>query len=421
MKRLFHCKNIWNHDITAHNGFARGDPSATSCDRIGLYRCALKTRDSLNRRTFLRTCAVATAAASAVDPEPGDPTYKVVSPYKGIAGVGMPGAHAGEVVAVHSAKSVDEATETIQADVVKEMMTRGILALTGASDLRSAWSQFIRADDVVGIKVNCVGRPNVVSSPEVVAEVARNVAAVGVPLKNIHIYERFESQMDEVGYPTVVPTGVQYFGAERARGTNLSYDPAMYLEVNFFGEEDTRSNVIRLVSRTLTKIINIPNMKDHGASGVTGCLKNIAYGSFSNVARSHRNGHSFTRTFIGNLAASEPVRSRTVLQIMDGIKGVWHGGPFAANPRFRFFPKQMMFGTDPVAMDRLLLDIIDDYRKSKGAISIWDRDPKYLRASKEPDPNVNAIIREPGHVEYASTRGLGIYDIKRIKVNRIEL
>jgi uncharacterized Fe-S center protein len=198
----------------------------------------------------------------------------------------------------------------------------------------------------------------------------------------------------------------------------------MYVEVDFFGEDDTRSNVIELVSRKFTKIISVPTMKDHGASGVTGCLKNIAYGSFSNVARSHQNGHSFTKTFIGTLAASEPVRSKTVLQVMDGIRGVWHGGPFGADKQFRFLPKQMMFGTDPVAMDRLLLDIIDDYRKSKGVISIWDRDPKYLRtpkSPKKPDPNLNAIIREPGHVEYASKLGLGVYDLKKIKIKRIEV
>lgn len=370
---------------------------------------------------FLQSCAVAGTAVSAVAAEP---KYKVVSSYRQIPGAGMPGAYPGQVVAIHSNKSVDEATEQINPAVVKEMMTRGMLELTGTKNLRDAWSRFIQKDDVVGIKVNCVGRPHVVSSPEVVAEVVRNVNALGVPLHNIHIYERFESQMDECHYPKVVPRGVQYFGAERERGTNLSYDPAMYVEVDFFGEEDTRSNAVLPVSRSFTKIINIPNIKDHGAAGVTGCLKNIAYGSFSNVARSHRGSVTHTRTFIGTLAASEPVRSRTVLQIVDGVKGVWHGGPFAGTKEYRFLPKQMMFGTDPVALDRLILDVVDDYRKSKGAISVWDRDPKYLRTAsspKGPNPNLNPFVREPGHIEYASTLGLGVYDLKKIRINRIDL
>ena len=200
---------------------------------------------------------------------------------------------------------------------------------------------------------------------------------------------------------------MQIVAAERANrnADNSGYDPATYLEANLFGEEDTRSNMMRLVSQRLTKIINIPNMKDHGATGVTGCLKNIAYGSFSNVARTHQRGKSHTYSVVGTLASIEPLRSRTVLQIMDGLRGVWHGGPFARTTRYVFYPKQILFGTDPVAIDRLLLDIIDDKRKAQGAISIWDRSPGSLKMddtrARDADPNVNIIIREPGHVEYA--------------------
>ena len=101
----------------------------------------------------------------------------------------------------------------------------------------------------------------------------------------------------------------------------------------------------------------------------------------------------------------EPLRSRTVLQIMDGLRGVWHGGPFARTTRYVFYPRQIMFGTDPVAIDRLLLDIIENERRAHGAISIWDRSPASLKIddnrARDADPNVNIIIREPGHVEYA--------------------
>ena len=161
---------------------------------------------------------------------------------------------------------------------------------------------------------------------------------------------------------------MQIVAAERANRNvdNSGYDPAVYLEADLFGEDDTRSNMMRLVSKRLTKIINIPNMKDHGATGVTGCLKNIAYGSFSNVARTHQRGMSHTYSVVGTLATIEPLRSRTVLQIMDGLSGVWHGGPFARTTRYVFYPRQIMFGTDPVAIDRLLLDIIDTKRKARG-------------------------------------------------------
>ena len=75
---------------------------------------------------------------------------------------------------------------------------------------------------------------------------------------------------------------------------------------------------------------------------------------------------------------------------MDGLRGVWHGGPFAHNDRFVFYPRRIFFGTDPVAIDRLLLDIVDQKRKAEGAISIWDRSPASLRtddmAARDSDP-----------------------------------
>jgi hypothetical protein len=302
------------------------------------------------------------------------------------------------------------------------MMAGGMRALTGDADARDAWARFITPADVVGIKVNCSGAPGIMSSPVVVAEIVRNLMAVGLKPDAIWIYERFQEQIDTVHYDRYVPAGVHIWTAEGRRGSTESYDPATYVEAAFFDEDDTRSSLIRLVGTRFTKIVNVPNMKDHGAAGVTGCLKNIAYGNFSNVARSHAGSVTNTYSFIGTLAAVEPLRSRTVLQIMDGLRGVWHGGPFSPSRKFRFYPKRMMFGTDPVAIDRLLLDIIDDKRKAEHAVSVWDRSPKYLHGGDhENNPNVNQFVREPGHIEYAGQLGLGVYDLDKIKVTRLEV
>jgi Domain of unknown function (DUF362) len=352
---------------------------------------------------------------------------KVVSRYAPAATPGMPGPFPGRVVSVSSASSVDTTTGAANADAVREMMARGMRALTGAASTADAWRRFFEPADRVGIKVNCGGYPHCVSAYEVVAELVRQLMDVGVPPTQIYVYERFQNQMDEVNYAPHLPGGVSIVAAERANRNvdNSGYDPATYLEADFFGEDDTRSNMMRLVSQRLTTIVNIPNMKDHGATGVTGCLKNIAYGSFSNVARTHQRGVSHTYSVVGTLASMEPLRSRTVLQIMDGLRGVWHGGPFARTTKYVFYPKQIMFGTDPVAIDRLLLDIIENERRAHGAISIWDRSPASLKMddtrARDADPNVNIIIREPGHVEYASTLGLGVYDRARIAVQDVRV
>lgn len=380
----------------------------------------------MDRRTFVRWLAAAPLVRVAWD-DPRTPKLRIVTKYAPAAVPGMPGPYPGTVVSVRSAKAVDTATSAADAAVVREMMARGMCELTGETAVPAAWRRFFASSDVVGIKVNCGGYPWCVSAYEIVAETVRQLGAVGIPPARIYVYERFQNQLTEVDYAPHLPEGVQIVAAEREnRRIDMSgYDPATYVEGDLFGEEDTRSNLMRLVSERLTKIINIPNMKDHGATGATGCLKNIAYGSFSNVARTHSRGTSHTYSFVGTLASVEPLRSRTVLQIMDGLRGVWHGGPFARSRRYVFYPKQIMFGTDPVAIDRLLLDIIDDKRKAEGAISIWDRSEKYLKIddgrARDADPNVNIIIREPGHVKYASTLGLGVEDRAKIRVREIEL
>jgi uncharacterized protein (DUF362 family) len=371
----------------------------------------------MDRRTFLAAAALVPALAR-VDPRPV-PRYRVVTKYRSEGKLGMPGLYPGRVVTVHSPRCIDEATEQVDVPTVHEMIARGMTSLTGDRDPRDSWARFFNAQDYVGIKVNCSGAPGAMSMPEVVADVVNNLMAVGVKPANMLIHERGGGQITQAHYERFVPAGIRIESAN----TWLGYDPDVYVDVDFFGEDDTRSYLVRMVTDHCTKIINIPNMKDHSASGVTGCLKNISYGEFSNVARSHYRFQTETLTFIGTLARVEPIRSRTVLNIMDGLRGVWHGGPFSTNKRYRFYPKQMKFGTDPVAMDRLLIDVIDAKRKEEGAISVWERDPTYhgTSAQWDADPNINRFDRETGHIEYAGTLGLGVYDIGRIRHTEITL
>ncbi len=378
----------------------------------------------MDRRTFLEMLA-ATPIAARLGAETGIPRYRLVTAHGPAAVPGMPGPWPGRVVSVRSQSSLDPTGRVVDA-VVRDMMDQGMRALTGEATASGAWRRLFGPGDVVGIKVNAGGIPHVVSSPAIVAETCRQLMAVGIPATSLFVFERFQEQVDKIGYPSHLPEGVTVLAAEKGNRheENAAYDPETYVEVAFFDEDDTRSNMMKLVARKLTKIVNVPNMKDHGATGVTGCLKNVAYGCFSNVARSHSRGQTHTLTAVGTFAAVEPLRSRAVLQIMDGLNAVWHGGPFARTERYVFHPRQILFGTDPVAIDRLELDIIDGKRKAEGAISIWDRSPQNLRLenarARNEDPNVNIMIREPGHVEYAGRLGLGVADLARIRVEEIE-
>jgi uncharacterized protein (DUF362 family) len=342
--------------------------------------------------------AAAGAAAATAD----TPAYAVHTPYpRGPE----PNRHPGQVIAA----PLEESPESVRNSLAASMKT-----LTGASDDRDAWRSFIGPDDVVGIKVNCSGAPRMMSHPLVVGEIARCLARAGVAPQNIFVFERFGDQLQDANYLPHLPAGAQIHAMESGNRRNRGlarYDRQVFVETDFFGEEQTRSFLSSLVSRTLTKIVNVPNMKDHGAAGVTGCLKNIAYGSFSNVARSHAGVRTNTLTFIGTLYSVEPLRSRAVLHVMDGIRGVWQGGPFLHSDKFLFVPKRMMVGTDPVAMDRILLDLIEAKRKAEGWPSVWDRSPEAMKLQR--------YEREPGHIAFAGTLGLGIGEKDRIRLREV--
>ena len=172
-----------------------------------------------------------------------------------------------------------------------------------------------------------------------------------------------------------------------------------------------------IVAHQVTKIINVPTMKDHSAAGVTGALKNLAYGTFNNVARSHRAPHSFTNPLVGLMCTVEPLRSKAVLHIMDGMRQVWHGGPLTQVQAFIEQPGILLVATDPVAMDTIELEAIEEKRRESGVSSLWQHDPSSLTADNRiffHDASKNLFFRQPGHIAAAGKLGLGISDLKQI-------
>src|SRR5260221_7753811 len=202
----------------------------------------------MDRRKFVQLLA-ATPLASIANAETM-PKCRVVTAYSPSKVPGMPGPYPGKVVAVRSEKSLDPAGKVADAGVVREMMARGICALTGEATVLGAWRRFFEPADVVGIKVNCGGYPWCISSPEIVAEVVRQLLAVGLRPPQIFLYERFQNQLDEVNYAPHLPRGVQIVAAEsrNRHSDNGGYDPATYVEAHLFCAEDTPYQLMRLVA-----------------------------------------------------------------------------------------------------------------------------------------------------------------------------
>ena len=93
----------------------------------------------MERRAFLRAAAAMPAAVAGA--AEGLPKYRVVTRFKPAANPGMPGPCPGQVAVVHAAKSIDTESEKVDAAVVREMMARGMCALSGDRDPRDAWAR----------------------------------------------------------------------------------------------------------------------------------------------------------------------------------------------------------------------------------------------------------------------------------------
>lgn len=382
----------------------------------------------MDRRTFVKSTCLGTAglfldgeASTAQQQESGAtlpqaPPIEVHGlPQTKSSPLGMPGLYPGRVVEVVDRDSI--MGNRVAQPVIRLMLEKGMRELTGEPSVPTAWSKFIEPADIVGIKINPSGAPACCSSPEIVREIISAVRSVGVPSKNIVVFDRYSYEIDIGGYQTLLPAGIALLGIEDGVGDISGYDLNVYCEVNFFGEWETRSYMASVVAQNVTKIINVPTMKDHSAAGVTGCLKNLGYGVFNNVARSHRAPYSFTDPLIGLMCSTEPLRSKSVLHIMDGMRQVWHGGPLTQVQDFIFQAGTLLIGTDPVAVDTIELQTIEKKRKEEGAPSIWQHDPKSITANNMEffhDASKNLFYRRPGHVAAAAKLGLGVGDIRKI-------
>ena len=333
----------------------------------------------------------------------------------------MPGLYPGRVVEVSAPQAIQ--SNRVSQPVVARMIERGLKELTEEKSLCAAWSKFVQATDVVGIKINPSGAPACCSSPEIIREIIRGLECVGVPKQNIVVWDRYAYEIDIGGYQSLLPPGVEIVGIEAGVGDISGYDLNIYCEANFFGEWETRSYMADVAAHRVTKLINVPTTKDHSASGVTGCLKNLGYGTFNNVARSHRAPYSFTNPLIGLMCSAEPLRSKAVLHIMDGMRLVWHGGPLTQIGDFIEQVGTVFIGTDPVALDTMELQAVESKRRQKGVPSVWEHNPKSITTSNDEffrDPSKNLFYRQPGHIQAAGKLGLGISDLKRIDHRIVE-
>lgn len=372
-----------------------------------------------DRRQFLIGSAALAAAGVGLKVGEAAPAREGATPKVKPDASPMPGPFRGKVVEVAHPGSV--VNDRINREAVREMVRRGMLDLTGEKDVTAAWRRFFSKGDVVGIKVNPVGQPLAISSHATVLEVIDGLRLAGLPAEDILVFERYRDQFLQAGYRDILPPGIRWdAAARRFDGVQLGmegYDPDVYLDMPLVGRgihdpsdpRARRSHVALIVTKKVTKIINIPVLKDHGTGGVTLALKNMSHGFVNNVSRSHAHATmNACGQFIPAVVALPAIRSKVVLHILDGLRAVYEGGP-SAEERYVWEQKTLTFATDPVAMDRMGWEWVDAKRKEKGLPPVGE--------SKWQD----TCFRQPEHILFAGALGLGEADRAKIDHRHVKL
>ena len=337
--------------------------------------------------------------------------------------LGIPGPFPGRVIAVEHPGSVIQGKH--QREPVAAMVSKGMCELTGAPSATEAWRFFFEPGDVVGIKVNPVGQPFLISAPEVMHEIVAGLESAGVKRTNIWAYDRYEREFQSGGFEKWLPDGVRWTSAtvRAVDGLQLDmdrYDRDMYMEMALVAAKGDPSNphhrrsyVANFISKQVNKVVTLGVVKHHQSAGATIALKNISHGFVNNVARSHvSSSNNACGMFIPTVVDLPVFRQKVVLHVIDGIMAAYHGGPGRKVGRYLWENKTMYFATDPVAVDTVGLAVIDRKRGQMGMEPI---------AAAKPDQDSLFVRMQPEFIEIAGLLGLGVGDESKIDLKKIAL
>jgi len=361
----------------------------------------------------------AAPAEAAENPQPAKPATNIQDALKYPRNENsMPGHFPGRVTQVNHSGCIRE--QVIQQVVVDQMLTAAMLDLTGKKSVKKAWRKFVSPDDIIGLKVNPVAGKLLTTSHELVKAVISQLEQAGIPRKNIVIWDRREMELQETGFLPENYPGIKISGTEQkdAKGSFFDANGKLYGEsmidkewsywadvegaydeytMPYMVNGGKHSYFTKICTQQVTKIINLPILKNAGAS-VTLCMKNLAFGAISNTGRLHE---KLWHDTVAEVCAFPPLRDKVVLNIVDGLIGCYNGGP-AANPQFICNYNLLLAGTDAVAVDRIGLNIV-----SKKRIE--------MKLQKEESPLASKFLQR------ADELGLGFSDNSRITLKTIDL
>ena len=316
------------------------------------------------------------------------------------------------VYSVHDADSIKQ--YKTNPHIVREMVNRLVMAVTGQSDLAQAWGSLVSPGERVGIKISAAGGDLFTTHHDIVNAIVDGLAAAGHPRSNVVVWDRSLGGIKEAGYRSAAD-GYQV----KAIAPHDGYDAKATLSAPLVGKlvwgdfefvgdtgkmplladaeaTSNMSHFSKIISSEVDKVINVPVMSVSETNGIAGCIYNMTIPNIDNWRR-FAQGSRFGAESLAEIYANSLIAKKVALNLMDGLIAQYAGGP-QPQPNYAVHHATLYASKDPVALDAIALKRLEEWRK---------------RGSLRPVGPVAAYI------DVASQLGLGNSATNRIEVRNI--
>jgi len=316
------------------------------------------------------------------------------------------------VYAVHDPASIKDYKTNPR--VVREMVNRLVLAVTGQSDVSKAWASLVSPNDRIGIKICAAGGDLFTTHHDIVNAIVDGLVSAGHSRSSIIVWDRSLGGIKGAGYRQGID-GYQL----QATAPRDGYDPKAVLSAPLIGklvwgdfdyagditkvpvlsDTENTSNVSHfsnILSTGVTKVINVPVMSISETNGIAGCIYNMTIPNIDNWRRFAQRSR-FGAESLAEIYANPLIAEKVVFNLMDGLIAQYAGGP-QPQPNYAVHNATLYASKDPVALDAIALKRLEEWR---------------TRAS------LPAIGQQAAYVGFASQLGLGNSAPNRIELKNI--
>jgi hypothetical protein len=266
--------------------------------------------------------------------------------------------------------------------VTRRMVDALVQAATGERETGRAWRKLVSPQDRIGIKVNAAGGPGFATRVGVVRAILLGLEQAGVNPAKVIVWDRNATELSAAGF-TSRALGCQVRAIDPPHGWDrdavfiapalgkLIWGDLLFVEKNrkmpgkSVTEADqlsSNSHFAGILTREVTKIINVPTLADDAGCGIGAAFYNAAVRNVDNWRRFVAGERPATES-IPDLYADENIAPKVVLHLLDALVAQYAAGP-EGNPNYAFPHASLYAAFDPVALDATAVRKLEEWRKN---------------------------------------------------------